>query len=129
MNTNLNISSHCYGLFNQKNEQVAFIAVKHMPHPQNRKIKAIHRFVVLPDYQGIGIGGAFLDRIAQIYKKDGYDVRIVTSAKNLICKLKKQNNWKAVHYGIITGGIKSEKPALTKTHRKVKTASFKFMEL
>ena len=46
----------CYGLYDN-DEIIGFLAVRHMPHPDNDHIKMVHRFVVLPDYQGIGIGG------------------------------------------------------------------------
>jgi GNAT superfamily N-acetyltransferase len=125
MNTEINNSSQCYGLYNVDNEQVAFIAIMHFPHPINKKIKRIHRFVVLPDYQGIGIGGIFLDSIADIYK--GFDVRIVTSAKNLIHKLDKSKKWRLINWGIKKGGNKTEIKSLSKSHRKIKTATFKYI--
>lgn len=99
----------------------------HFPHPINKRIKKIHRFVVLPDYQGIGIGGIFLDNIAKIYQNKGFDVRIVTSAKNLIHKLDKSKKWRLIHWGIKKGGNKTENKSLLKSHRKVKTATFKYI--
>ena len=36
-------------------EPIAFCSVKHFPHPKNPKIKTVHRLVVRPDYQGLGI--------------------------------------------------------------------------
>ena len=53
--------------------------------------------VVLPDYQGIGLGVAFLNVVAEIYKD--YDFRITTSAKNLIHALNKHKNWRLENYG------------------------------
>ena len=76
---------------------VAFIGVIHFPHPKNKKIKKVTRLVVLPDYQGIGLGVAFLNAVAEIYK--GYDFRITTSAKNLIYALNKHKNWRLDDYG------------------------------
>lgn len=68
---------------------IAFMGVLHQPHGINKKIKRVSRLVVLPDYQGIGIGYRFLNLIADYYTRQGYDFTIVTSAKNLITKLAK----------------------------------------
>lgn len=99
---------------------VAFIGVIHFPHPKNKKIKKVTRLVVLPDYQGIGLGVAFLNAVAEMYKD--YDFRITTSAKNLIYALNKNKNWRLEDYG----RHKMPKSLLMqKTFRgHVKTASF-----
>lgn len=49
--------------------------------------------VILPDYQGIGLGTKFLNTIAEMYAKDGYDFSIITSAKNLINSLRRSDKW------------------------------------
>ena len=69
------------------------MGVIHQPHGINKKIKRVSRIVVLPDYQGIGIGTRFLTEIAKIYKNKGYDFSIVTSAKNMIKSLYKNDKW------------------------------------
>lgn len=70
----------------------------HQPHPINTKLKRVSRLVILPDYQGIGLGTKFLNKIAEYYKKQNYDFCIVTSAKNLINALKKNNKWCMYRY-------------------------------
>lgn len=69
------------------------LAVIHFPHSKNKRIKKIHRLVVLPDYQGLGIGKVFLDFVAKIYTKKGADVAITTSHPALAKSLFKNNNW------------------------------------
>ena len=76
---------------------MAFIGVFHFPHPKNKKIKKVTRLVVLPDYQGIGLGVAFLNIVAEMYKD--CDFRITTSAKNLIYALNKNKKWRLEDYG------------------------------
>lgn len=49
--------------------------------------------MILPDYQGIGLGTKFLNEIARLYLKDEYDFSIITSAKNLINTLRKNDKW------------------------------------
>ena len=69
------------------------MAVIHQPHPKNKKIKRVSRLVILPDYQGIGLGTKFLNAIAEMYVKQNYDFSIITSAKNLINTLRKSDKW------------------------------------
>lgn len=76
---------------------VAFLAVLHQPHFQ-RNVKRVSRLVVLPDWQGVGIGGALLDAVAEIYDREGYVFDISTSAKNLIGRLSKSPKWKCKMY-------------------------------
>lgn len=49
--------------------------------------------MILPDYQGIGLGYKFLTIVAQYYERIGFEFSIVTSAKNLIVKLAKSDQW------------------------------------
>ena len=76
------------------------MGVLHQPHPKNTKIKRVSRLVILPDYQGIGLGYKFLNVVAKDYVDKGYDFMIITSAKNLIMKLYNSNTWKMVRYGV-----------------------------
>lgn len=70
----------------------------HQPHNLNKKIKRCTRLVVLPDYQGIGLGTKLLESVAKIYKSQGYDFSIVTSAKNLIKALNSKKQWTLKRY-------------------------------
>lgn len=127
MNTNLNTSSVCYGLF-QNNNMIAFCSVLHFPHPKAKNIKRVHRLVVLPDYQGIGLGSKFETFIANLYKAKGFRFRIITSAKNLIMKKAKSKEWKCTEY-ITFAHVhsKTESNKFKGAHRNVKTASFEFV--
>jgi GNAT superfamily N-acetyltransferase len=113
----------CYGLYDN-DEIIGFLAVRHMPHPDNDHIKMVHRFVVLPDYQGIGIGGGFLESIAQMYTDKGFDFRIVTSARNMIHKLGKSDKWITTRYGKVDFDTKTKIKGLKKTYRHVVTGAF-----
>lgn len=59
-----------------------------------RRIYRISRLVVLPDYQGCGIGKRFLECVAQRYIDEGNRFTIVTSARNLSCALARSRKWK-----------------------------------
>lgn len=85
----------------------------------------MHRLVILPDYQGIGLGTKFLNKIAEIY--NDFDFTIITSAKNLINALNKDENWYFKRYGRKKFN-KSMKKELQKSFRgHVKTANFLYI--
>lgn len=92
-----NASKVYVGLVN--NEIASFLSVIHFPHPKSKKIKRVHRLVVLPDYQGAGIGLRMLNEVGNKYIKDGWRYTIVTSAPSLIHALKNNNNWRCSSYG------------------------------
>lgn len=58
------------------------------------------RLVILPDYQGIGLGIKFLTIIAEKYKKMGFEFDIITSAKNMIMGLSKNKKWRFARYSV-----------------------------
>ena len=78
---------------------VAWCSVLHMPHSRNKKLKRIHRLVVRPDYQGLGIGFKLLNFVAEIYRKKHFDVHITTSLKYMTKILSKKTSWKCTHLG------------------------------
>lgn len=81
------------------NEVAGFISVLHLPHPKAKNIKKVHRLVILPDYQGAGIGIKLLNEVGKIYKKDKWRYTIVTSAPSLINALKYSDKWACKHLG------------------------------
>lgn len=81
------------------NEIAGFISVLHFPHPKVKNLRKVHRLVVLPDYQGLGIGGRMLNEIAKIYCNQKYRFSIVTSQPNLINSLKKSKEWLCKNFG------------------------------
>lgn len=125
LNTDLAMAAKCYGVYDDNNI-IAFMGVIHQPHGVNKKIKRCTRLVVLPDYQGIGVGYQFLRIVAQYYKQAGFDFSIVTSAKNLIWKLYNSNDW--VMRRLSVNSCDSEKSVIdyqrSSMRTKCKTASF-----
>ena len=55
--------------------------------------------VVFPDFQGIGIGTALTDFVAETYKKEGRKVIITTSNPACIHALKKSTKWRTTNIG------------------------------
>ena len=82
--------------------------------------------MVLPDYQGIGIGTSFLNAVSGMYVAQGYDFSIVTSAKNMISALHKSDKWVLIKYGISRPSVKpgSVDYSRASLRQNVKTARF-----
>lgn len=76
-------SACCYVGFIE-GKPVAFAAVLPFPHAIAKHVRKEHRVVVLPDYQGIGIGNKLSEMIAQHYVNEGYVYRSVTSHPAMI---------------------------------------------
>ena len=70
LDTKMSRSVHCYvGLIGDK--PVAFHAAIHSTNRDIHSYWRGHRTVVLPEFQGLGIGTAFSDAIAQMYVDRG----------------------------------------------------------
>jgi ABC-type Mn2+/Zn2+ transport system ATPase subunit/GNAT superfamily N-acetyltransferase len=81
------------------NEIAGFLSVFHFPHPKSKIIKQVHRLVILPDYQGAGIGLRLLNEVGKIYKREKWRYTIITSAPSLIKALKRSSNWVCKSFG------------------------------
>lgn len=121
MNKTISNSAQTYGLYDGE-MIIGFIGILHFPHPKNSKMKRVTRLVILPDYQGIGLGTRFLTEIAKMY--NDFDFMIITSAKNLIHALNKNPNWHLKRYNM----PKNSPTNIFVTTRKVKTATFQYVK-
>jgi GNAT superfamily N-acetyltransferase len=92
MSTDINKTADCYIGYVEEN-LVCFFAVLHFPHAQVKNFKKGHRLVVLPDYQGLGIGHKFSSFIADMYVKNGYRFIITSSTKALYFQRAKDKRW------------------------------------
>lgn len=96
MNTELHPASMQFvGVVN--GELVAHTGVIQMPMKKGKK--RIHRFVVLPDYQGIGIGTAFIDAVCRIVEQNGFEVNLTTTTPSLTHALRKSGKWILARFG------------------------------
>ncbi len=87
----LHPSAQCY-LATWDGEPVAFAAV--LPLMGRRGFRRISRLVVLPDYQGVGIGGAVLDAVAALYARRGLRVTVTTGHPALLHVLARSRRWR-----------------------------------
>lgn len=108
------------------NEPVAWCSVLHFPHPKVKNMKKLHRTVVKPDYQGVGIGYIIRCHIANHYKGKGFRVTTALSSPALISAMMSKKEWvmtrkpsktsKTSRNGLLKGTTSSERL----------TASFEF---
>jgi GNAT superfamily N-acetyltransferase len=98
LNTDLNISANCFALM-YEDRAIGFCAIIHTPHPKSKMFKRVHRLVILPEYQGLGLGTKFVSFIGGLYAKQGYDFRITSSTKSIYNSLLNKRNWLLVHVG------------------------------
>ena len=96
LNHDLSKSPQQYVAF-YNDKPVAFCAVINFPHPKIKPMWKTHRIVVLPDYQGIGIGTKLLDFVAQKYEPDYFG--ITTSLNGFAKRLMKNESMEVVRPG------------------------------
>ena len=99
------------------------------PHPKVHNMRRCSRLVILPDYQGIGLGVKFLTVVAELYKKEGYDFRIVTTLKNFSKSLINSGKFLLKNCDVCRpmGNTSTMGKSWAQNLRKVKTCSFKFV--
>jgi ABC-type phosphate/phosphonate transport system ATPase subunit/GNAT superfamily N-acetyltransferase len=93
LSSDINKAARCF-CATWNNKPVAFCAVLHMPHPKCSTFKREHRTVVLPDYQGFGIGNKLSEFVAEHYTKKGFRFISSTSHPSMINHRKKSKLWK-----------------------------------
>lgn len=113
---------HCNGI------PAAFCSFIPFPHAQVSKAVRIHRLVVLPEYQGFGLGSAILHEIASMQKNEGYRVFITTTHPALKHSLSKSAHWILLRQGKKgkqSGQLKNRPSAVNSRY----TTSWEFINL
>ena len=103
---------------------VAFCSVLHFPHPKCTIMKREHRTVVLPDFQGVGIGNRLSEFVADYYKQKGFRFINTTSAPAMMSHRSKSTKWRCSRLGTVTKG--SGQLAAQRSIKRV-TAGFEFI--
>jgi GNAT superfamily N-acetyltransferase len=73
---------------------VAFCAT--LPSIGRKNHWRISRIVTLPDYQGIGIGTAVAETVAQLHREDGKRINLTASHPAVIAHCRRSPHWRAV---------------------------------
>lgn len=79
------------------NEIVGFFAIIALPNGYLKKAYRGHRFVVLPDYQGLGIAAKMIKWIANLNAKQNYNFYVRTSHIKVVNYLKNSGEWVETH--------------------------------
>jgi GNAT superfamily N-acetyltransferase len=94
LSEDLNKSAQCYiVLWNDK--PICFFAILPFPGVGDSKTRRVSRIVILPDFQGLGLGKILLNYISSIYYKENHVMYIRTMNPALGIALSKDNNWEA----------------------------------
>lgn len=94
LNTSIQRSAQCFAAFWDETP-VAFSAWVR----QNEKMRE-HRTVVLPDYQGLGIGNRLSEYLAGVWRAKGFEARSVTSHPAMLRHRSRSPLWRRVRLGM-----------------------------
>jgi GNAT superfamily N-acetyltransferase len=122
-------SARCFAAFHQ-GRPVAFAAYLHFPHPRAKNIKVSHRVVVLPDWQGLGIGGRLSEWLGQHLHEQGLRFRATTAHPARIAYYARSPRWRlqpsaappGVHGPRSAGRFRASQGAL----RRLSTRTFEY---
>lgn len=130
LSADLHIAARCAGAF-IGDECVAFCAWYRFPHPRAKDIMIASRVVVLPDYQGVGIGARLVEFIGNLLHGEGDRLHITTSHPAFIGYMRRSARWTELKGQ--NAPSKSAKPKrLIKQHqslRKLTTRSFEYVPI
>lgn len=76
--------------------------------PLRKGFKQVHRLVVLPDHQGIGIGTKFITFIAKKYAEENMTVKLITTTPAIRFALDRSKNWLLRRSGKVQPAGKTE---------------------
>lgn len=84
---------------------VGFASYLHFPHPKAKNIKMGHRTVVIPDYQGLGLGLMMDNYIGAFLKEEGFRYRNVTTHPAMIRAYQQSDKWALTRVGTQTRNV------------------------
>lgn len=93
MSHTINLSSDCWVL-KWGNALVGFCAVRPFPSGTMNFAKSIHRLVILPDFQGMGLGTKFMEALGELYLSRGIKVHIRTAHEKLANHMARSPLWR-----------------------------------
>ncbi len=125
LSANINVSAKCYAAFWNDNP-VGFAAVLHFPHPRIKNMKRGHRVVILPDFQGVGLGNRLSEFVAQIYHDKGFRYVTTTSHPAMIHYRAKSKKWRMTQKIKSRSVPKNSLLVKKKGHERL-TASFEYL--
>lgn len=88
----LNKAAKCF-IFLWNDKPIGFVAVLPFPGVGDEKTKRVSRIVILPDFQGLGIGKSILNYISSLYFSLDNQMFIRTMSPALGIALSRDENW------------------------------------
>jgi ABC-type ATPase involved in cell division/GNAT superfamily N-acetyltransferase len=92
LSSDLNKASINYVVL-MNDKPIGFLAILPFPGVGDPKTRRCSRIVILPDYQGLGLGKKILNYISSIYFKNDYQMYIRTMSPSLGIALSNDKNW------------------------------------
>jgi len=122
----LHVSSRCYGLW-LNGVLAAFCAVMRRPARRDADpLYTVHRVVVLPDYQGLGLAFHLLNTLGACHRGAGRRLTISTGHPGFIRSLDRSKQWRTAHRPQFQR--RCQQPGLTHIRRSARmTSSFKYI--
>lgn len=107
---------------------VAFTSFLTLVHPSVKNTKREHRTVVLPDFQGVGIGNALSEWLGDYLKRNGYSFQSTTSHPAMIKHRHKSKKWIVSRIGHVSKPRASSGPSKSKSNSSSRvTANCKYI--
>lgn len=98
MTASLHRAAVCFVAFFD-GQPAAFTSYLHFPHAHERRFKREHRTVVLPDFQGVGIGNRLSEWLGEKLLREGWRFVSTTSAPGMIWHRAKSALWRTARFG------------------------------
>lgn len=127
----INKAAKCF-VFAMNDKPVAFCAVLPFPNGNIKNAFRMSRTVVLPDFQGLGIGGIASEYIASLYKALGCKFYAKTSNPALWKRRENNGNWRVAGVTSNVSEVKKENErykaqGLSLRRREAVTKSFEYI--
>lgn len=90
-------------------ELCGFTSVLPFVHPRVKQTKKGHRTVILPDFQGVGLGVYLRDFVAEHYRQKGFGYITTTSNPALVHSMKHSPRWICTAFGRNTTSANAHK--------------------
>jgi len=109
------------------NKQPAvLIATLPFPHPVVKNLWKVSRIVVLPDFQGLGLGAIALDLVGGAYRSMGKKLNIVTSHPAFVRSLNRSKTWAMTRKPSRVANLGKNSTINTATSKSRLTATFSY---
>jgi hypothetical protein len=120
----INRSARCWvGLVGGK--PAAFTSILPFPHKFVQHARRVHRAVVLPDYQGLGLGLRINEVVGSVCRALGMRLMITTSHPALIASFARSTSWRMNRAPSVNRSHQGEVSSSRHTHRR--TAGFEYV--